>query len=165
LGVQNLIKIEQIADRILETVVTVLFFAILGLTIILVIMRYGFNAAIIGGNEAMEYMFIYTTAIGAAVSLGKGEHINISFFLDRWKGRLRKAINIVNYMLIAFINAVMIKYSFGWIQSAGGFESPVLRIPNWLVQISVPIGCGLAVLYCLNHVVIEILNYKSSAEE
>ncbi|KPJ78093.1 MAG: hypothetical protein AMJ54_05205 [Deltaproteobacteria bacterium SG8_13] len=162
---QDLMKIEQFANRILEFLVTALFFAILVLTIILVILRYGFNAAIIGGNEAMEYMFIYTTAIGAAVSLGKGEHIKISFLLDRWKRPLRNAINIVNYVLIAFINTVMIKYSFGWIRSAGGFESPVLRIPNWIVQVSVPIGCGLAVLYCLNHVCIEIRNCRSSAKD
>lgn len=164
-GVQKLIRIEQFANRVLETLVTALFFTILGLTIILVVMRYGFNAAIIGGNEAMEYMFIYTTAIGAAVSLGKGEHIKISFFLDLWRGRLRKVINITNYLLIAFINAVMIKYSFGWIQSAGGFESPVLRIPNWLVQVSVPVGCTLAVLYCLNHVCIEMITFGSSAKK
>jgi TRAP-type C4-dicarboxylate transport system permease small subunit len=160
---KKLIKIEQVASRILEVLVTALFSAILGLTITLVIMRYGFNAAIIGGNEAMEYMFIYTTAIGAAVSLGKGEHINISFILDRFKGRAQRAVHITNYLLIAFINAVMIKYSLGWIESAGGFESPVLRIPNWMVQISVPIGCGLAVLYCLNHVLIELTNCRSSA--
>jgi TRAP-type C4-dicarboxylate transport system permease small subunit len=163
--VQQLIKIERFANRVLETLVTALFFAILSLTVVLVIMRYGFNAAIIGGNEAMEYMFIYTTAIGAAVSIGKGEHISITFLLDRFTGRLRRAINIFNYLLIAFINIVMIGYSIGWIQSAGHFESPVLRIPNWMVQVSVPIGAGLAAAYCLNHVLLEILNWNTLSEE
>ena len=40
-----------------------------------------------------------------------------------------------NYLLIAFINAVMIYYSAAWIRSAGYFESPVLRLPNWMVQV------------------------------
>lgn len=162
---QHLIKIERFANRVLETLVTALFFAILSITIVLVIMRYGFNTAIIGGNEAMEYMFIYTTAIGAAVSIGKGEHISITFVLDRFTGRLRRAIDIINSLLIAFINIVMIRYSIGWIQSAGYFESPVLRIPNWMVQVSVPIGAGLAAAYCLNHVLMEILKRICLAEE
>ena len=46
--------------------VTLMFFGILSLTILLVVMRYGFNSSIMGANEAMEYLFIYTTALGAA---------------------------------------------------------------------------------------------------
>jgi TRAP-type C4-dicarboxylate transport system permease small subunit len=137
-------------------IITLFFFIILSITITLVIMRYGFNAAIIGGNEAMNYLFIYTTALGAAVSIGNGEHIKITYFVDKLKARSRKLSNIVNYLLVAFINGVMIWYSLPWVRSTGYFESPVLRIPNWIVQISVPMGCSLVVLYCLNHIILEI---------
>ena len=143
-------------------IVTFFFFSILSITITLVIMRYGFNAAIIGGNEAMNYLFIYTTALGAAVSIGSNEHIKITFLVDKLKARSRKVFNIMNYLLIAFINGVMIWYSLPWIRSTGYFESPVLRIPNWTVQISVPIGCSLVILYCLNHILLEIFNGKPS---
>ena len=136
-------------------IITCLFFVILSITITLVVMRYGFNSAIIGSNEAINYLFIYTTALGAAVSIGKIEHIRISFFIDKLKQKHRRYINILNYFLIAFINAVMIKYSLPWIKSAGYFESPVLRVPNWTVQVSVPIGCSLVILYCLNHIILE----------
>lgn len=152
---QRLIEWEKRFDRVLETLVTLMFFCILSLTILLVVMRYGFNSSIIGGNEAMEYLFIYTTALGAAVSVGKGDHIRISLLVDHLKGFPRRCINIVCYLLIAFINGVMIYFSLPWIRSAGYFESPVLRIPNWVVQVSVPIGCSLVILYCLNHVVLE----------
>ena len=147
--------IEQFVTRLLEVIVTLLFFVILCITITLVVMRYGFNSAIIGGNEAINYLFIYTTALGVAVSIGKVEHIRISFFIDKLKQTHRKYINIFNYIMIAFINAVMIHYSLPWIKSAGYFESPVLRIPNWTVQVSVPIGCSLVILYCLNHLILE----------
>ena len=143
--VQRLTAWEKQLDRLLETVVTLMFFSILVLTILLVVMRYGFNSSIIGGNEAMEYLFIYTTALGAAVSVGKGTHIRISFMVDKLKGGPKRWIDTVNYLLIAFINAVMIYYSAPWIRSAGYFESPVLRIPNWMVQASVPLGCGLVI--------------------
>lgn len=153
--VQRLMAWEKRLDRILETLVTLMFFSILSLTILLVVMRYGFNSSITGGNEAMNYLFIYTTALGAAVSVGQGTHIRISFLVDQMKGWTRCWINMVNYLLIAFINAVMIYFSLPWIRSAGYFESPVLRIPNWIVQLSVPLGCGLVILYCLNHLVQE----------
>ena len=152
---RHLVKWEKRLDRMLETLVTLMFLSILSLTILLVIMRYGFNSSIIGGNEAMEYLFIYTTALGAAVSVGKGTHIRISVLVDQLKGLPRRCIDTAGYLLIAFINAVMIYFSLPWIRSAGYFESPVLRIPNWMVQVSVPLGCTLVILYCLNHVVLE----------
>ena len=153
-------RIEQFVTRLLEVIITFLFFVILSITITLVVMRYGFNSAIIGGNEAINYLFIYTTALGVAVSIGKVEHIRISFFIDKLNQKHRRYIDIVNYILIGFINAVMIHYSLPWIRSAGYFESPVLRIPNWIVQISVPIGCSLVILYCLNHIILESLRGK-----
>ena len=143
---------------------TLFFFCILCTTIILVIMRYGFNTSIVGGNEAMNYLFIYTTALGVAVSVSKNEHIKISFLVDQLRGRLRRMVHIVNYLLIGFINGVMIWYSIPWIKSAGLFQSPVLRLPNWMIQISVPLGSFLVILYCLNHVLLEILQWNQDPE-
>jgi TRAP-type C4-dicarboxylate transport system permease small subunit len=158
--VKRLHRLEQTISRLLEVIITVFFFLILMITITLVILRYGFNAAIIGGNEAMNYLFIYTTALGAVISVGSGEHIKISYFINKLQRRSRKITNIINYSLIAFINGVMVLYSLPWIVSTGSFESPVLRIPSWIVQISIPIGCSLVVIYCLNHIIYEIFNYK-----
>ena len=159
---KRLIHIERIVSRVLESAVTIFFFVILSLTIILVVLRYGFNSTIIGGNEAMEYLFIYTTALGAAVSVGREEHIKISFFKDKLRGGYHKGVTIFNMLLIGFINAVMVWYSLPWIRSAGYFESPVLRIPNSIVQTSIPAGCTLVILYCINHIVLELFNLKSS---
>ena len=147
----------KIATDTLEWLVTLCFFVILMLTIILVILRYGFNEAIIGGNELVEYLFIYTTAIGAAAALGRREHIKITWFIDKLSPVFRKVVDTVGFLLIALINAVMIYYSIPWIRTVGGFESPVLRLPNRLIQIIIPIGCGLVILYCLYHILIVVV--------
>lgn len=141
-------KIEHIVSRILERVVTLFFFVILVVTILLVILRYVFNASIIGGNELIEYLFIYTTAIGAVVAIGKREHIRINFFVDKLKQPWKASAETLSRILIAFINVVIFSLSFTWIRKVGYSESPVMRIPMWTVQVSVPIGCALAVLYC-----------------
>jgi TRAP-type C4-dicarboxylate transport system permease small subunit len=119
------------------------------ITVTLVILRYAFNSSIIGANELITYLFIYTTAIGAAVSIGKRGHINISYFLDKLPFRVRKMIDIIGLLLVAFINVIMVVYSLPWIARVGSDESPVMRLPLWTVKISVPFGCTLAVLYSL----------------
>ena len=153
-------RFQRILLIMLHGIITGFFSIILMLTILLVILRYGFNTAIIGGNEAVEYLFIYTTAIGAAVALGKREHIKITYFVDKLPLAVKGVVNVLDLILIGFINGVMIWYSIPWIKSVGSFESPVLRIPNRIVQASVPIGCGLVILCCLCLMVIDIFEKK-----
>jgi TRAP-type C4-dicarboxylate transport system permease small subunit len=154
-----------ILSKVLEAAITIFFFVILALTIVLVILRYGFNEAIIGGNEVMEYLFIYTTAIGAAVALGRREHIKISWFVDKLSHNKRRIVDVIGFFSIAFINAVMIYYSVPWIRTVGSFESPVLRLPNRTIQIIIPIGCGLVILYCLYHILRAITGRRGTSEE
>ena len=161
-GIRNAVKI---ATHVLEWLVTLCFFVILMLTIILVILRYGFNEAIIGGSELVEYLFIYTTAFGAAAALGRREHIKITWFIDKLAPVYRKIADILGFLLIALINVVMIYYSIPWIRTVGSFESPVLRLPNRLIQISIPIGCGLVILYCLYHILIVIVEGNTGLEQ
>ena len=155
----------EMLSKVLEATITIFFFVILMLTIILVILRYGFNEAIIGGNEVMEHLFIYTTAIGAAVALGRREHIKITWFVDKLSHRSRRLVDVVGFLSIAFINVVMIYYSVPWIRKVGSFESPVLRLPNRTIQLIVPIGCGLVIIYCLYHILAAILGGSGTSEE
>ena len=150
-------RFQRILLVILDSVITFFFSVIFLLTVLLVVLRYVFNTAIIGGNEAMEYLFIYTTAIGAAAALGRREHIKITYFIDKLPPGVRSVVDVSNLILIGFINGTMIWYGIPWIKSVGAFKSPVLRIPNMIIQASIPIGCGLVILCCLCLIVTETL--------
>jgi len=141
-----------LAERVahfLEVVLGYLFLVITVATIVLVILRYFFSTTIVGGQEFVVFCFIYTTAIGAAVLMAKGEHIAVQVFLETLSPRSRRWLRRANYLLVALLNGVLIALSLPWIQSVGHFPSPVLRIPQGLVLLSLPIGCGLVVFYAL----------------
>jgi TRAP-type C4-dicarboxylate transport system permease small subunit len=59
----------------------------------------------------------------------------------------------------------MIYYSINWIQMVGSNESPVMRIPEWTFQISIPIGCGLVVFYCLVNIALTIVGKWPGTED
>lgn len=151
---KTLHRVENVLTSILEGLITLFFFIILTLTVLLMVLRYGFNSTIIGGNEAMEQLFIYTTAIGAAISVAHRGHIKITYFITKLPGLVRKIVDIVGLLLVAFLNGIMIWFGIPWIKSVGSFESPVLRIPNRFIQVSVPIGCSLVIVYCLYHILL-----------
>ncbi len=134
------------------------FFALIVLTTILqVVLRYGFNASVLGGNEAMEALFIYTTAIGAAAAVHRRQHIHINCVTKLMPVFIQRIGDVLVHLLIAFLNGAMIYYSMLWIGKVGGNESPVMRIPEWTMQISVPMGCSLVIVYCAVNITSTIL--------
>jgi TRAP-type C4-dicarboxylate transport system permease small subunit len=160
--------IRRVSERLgqaLEHLIAGFFFAILGLTVLLVTLRYVFNSGIAGGFELSVHLFIYTTAIGAAISVGRHQHIKIDYFVNRFlKARGRRIADIAVQVCIAGINGVMLYLSIPWIRQVGGFESPVLRLPEWMIKIAVPIGSGLAILFCILNIVRDLLGDVDAVE-
>ena len=141
---------------VLDGVIASFFALVILITIMQVILRYVFNDSILGGNEAMEALFIYTTAMGAAVAVRRRQHININFVVKLLPPALERLADMIVHVLIAFLNGVMIYYSINWISKVGINESPVLRIPEWIFQISIPISCSFVIFYCLVIIVLDI---------
>jgi TRAP-type C4-dicarboxylate transport system permease small subunit len=142
-------KLEAILNRVLESIATLCFLAILTIVITLVVLRYVFNSSITGANELVTVLFVYSTAIGAAVAVGKREHITISVVTERLPRGLRRVIDALGLLLVASLNGVLVWYSIDWIGTTGNFLMPSTELPRIVAQISIPLGSGLAVLYCV----------------
>lgn len=135
--------------NILEWLITSFLIIIFLLTVVLVVLRYLFNSSIIGGNEFTTFLFIYTTAIGAAVAIPRNRHIRIDYFINKLGGWMRVVIEVLVYLCIAAINAIMMIYSLDWIEKVGSDLSQSLGIPLGIVKVSVPVGCFLALVFSL----------------
>jgi TRAP-type C4-dicarboxylate transport system permease small subunit len=158
-----MVKTEKLISRILIGFIAFCLFCIVLLIMTLVVLRYGFNSTIIGANEFVVILFIYTSAIGAAVVIGQREHIEISYFIDKLPSSMRRIIDIINLLLIACLNGVMIWYGIRWINITGNYLTAVLRIQQMYAQIIVPVGCSIAMLYCLYHVFLAIYPRKTES--
>jgi TRAP-type C4-dicarboxylate transport system permease small subunit len=139
---------ERLA-RALEVLLGYVFLVITLAVVVLVVLRYFFHTTIIGGQEFTIFCFIFTSAVGAAVLLYKGEHISIRLLVDRLPSRARRWMRRINHLEVAGLNGLVVILSIPWIRSVGHFPSPVLRIPQGIVLLSVPVGCGLVTLYAL----------------
>lgn len=156
----RLIDIDKQLSRILEGLLMGLFVIFLILVCLLVIMRYGFSASIIGGNEFVTIAFLFTSAIGGAVAITRHEHIAITFFIDQLPHFLKMAVYLLGLILVAVVNGVMIYYSVSWIEQAGHFPWEPLGVPQGYVHASIPIGCGLAILFCLIKIVLTLSGHE-----
>ena len=142
-------NLEATLNRVLEGITTLCLLAILVIVITLVVLRYVFNSSITGANELITVFFVYSTAIGAAVAVGKREHITIPAIVERLPRGYRRVIDALGLLLVAALNGVLVWYSIVWIGTTGDFLMPSTELPRIVAQLSIPLGSGLAVLYCL----------------
>ena len=157
-------RFETLVTRLIEGLLTVTFMAISVLVVVLVVLRYVFNTTIVGGNEVTVMLFIFTTALGAAVDVARGKHIIVDTFVNLLPAAVRHWLDVVNLAIIATLNAFLLNYSIDWIAAVGGSENPVVHIPEGVVQIAMPIGCALTILFCATRIVSSLAG-KSAAEQ
>lgn len=155
-------RLETLIQHGLERLLTMTFMVIFVLVVLLVVLRYVFNSTIVGGNEATVMLFIWTTALGAAVDVARGKHIIVDAFVNYLPTHLRRWLDAVNLSIIGLLNAYLLKYGIDWLSSVGGSEHPVLHVPEAVVEIALPIGCGMTILFCITRIV-SILTAKPAA--
>ena len=144
----SLEKTEKLLTRLLEGIASLCLLAILVLIVILVTLRYVFNEGIVGANEFATILFVYTTAIGSAVAIGRREHISVDYLVEKLRPGSRRWADVGTLVLVAVINGVLLWQSFQWISITGSYIMPATLLPRVVVQVSVPIGCSLAIFYC-----------------
>jgi len=132
-----------------EAVICLCFLSFFLMVILQVGLRYLFNSSITGANEIITILFVYTTAIGAALAVGKRDNIAINILVERMPMRMAKRMAMLQLVLVGGINFALFCFSFPWISQTGDNLMPTIGIARAVVQLSIPMGCGLAVLFCV----------------
>ena len=121
---------------------------VFAVTFVLVFLRYVFNQSITGANEIVTILFIYTTALGAAISIGRNEHIGIDFFVNLLPKKFYKPIRGLQVFLMFALHLILFIYCLEWVEKAGGYLMPATGLPRIVAIASIPIGCIFCILFC-----------------
>ena len=159
-----ILRVETGLVRLLECLLSITFMGIFALVVLLVVMRYLFNSTVVGGNEATVMLFIYTTALGAAVDVARGKHIIVDTFVNYLPPVARYWLDIFNLVIVGVLNGFLMKYGIDWVTAVGTSEHPVLHIPEGIVQIALPIGCALTILFCFTRIVVMLVSNPNRCE-
>ena len=121
---------------------------VIAITFVLVFLRYVFNQSITGANEIVTILFIYTTAIGAAISIGENEHIGIDVFVNLLPKNFYKTIRILQVFLMFVLHLILFIYCLEWVEKAGGYLMPATGLPRIVAIASIPLSCIFCILFC-----------------
>ena len=123
-----------------------------GIIVILVMMRYLLQAGLVGANELATVLFVHLSAIGAAVAIGREEHIRLDLVHRKLGVRGKRFSEIASLMVVGGLNLVLAERSLAWIAVTGHTVMPATQAPRVLAQVAVPVGCALAAIYCCTRI-------------
>lgn len=145
----------------IQSAVGVIFLSIFFIAIIIQIFSRYLGISIIWTGEVANYSFIWAVFMGAAVMVNRREHFNFDFLLNKFTGKSRIYLSIINDLILILFNIAIFYYG---IQAVGNFwdykwvSLPSLKMSY--VWISVPIMGLTMVIYSLSHLVNHIKSLK-----
>nr|WP_281497161.1 TRAP transporter small permease [Ornithinimicrobium sp. F0845] len=102
-------------------------------------------------EEAVIYLIIYSTFIGAVITLRHNEHVSVDilgvFFKDRgkkWLALVAGVVTIIYLLIMGYLGWQLLFEPF-----SRTTVTPVLKLPLWVVELAVPIGMTLMLLRAL----------------
>lgn len=110
-----------------------------------VIMRYVFGQTIFWSEEAVIFLVIFSTFIGAVITLRHNEHVNVDIIPAILGERGKWVLALIGTSLLTVYCAIIGAYA--WIlildPAARNTITPSLKLPLWVVELAVPIGLTL----------------------
>lgn len=142
-------------DQILAWIENFLAAATLGaasaLAIVAVILRYVFDYVIFWSGEAVIYLIIFSTFIGAVITLRHNEHVSVDILPLLLGGRGKKALTVLGSLMIVVYCGIIGFYAWILVTEPGirNTTTAALDLPLWLVYLALPIGLTLMLLRSL----------------
>ncbi len=123
-----------------------------------VILRYGLNSSSTWIEEAVRFVIIWITFIGAAVCFRRSSHMGIDLIFTFVKGRVKKSVELFILAASIFSMVCMLVYGIQLVifTKASGQITPSLEISLYWIYMGIPLGAALSLFELLQLLVVKI---------
>lgn len=134
-------KALSLLDQLEEKMVVFGFVVLIFIVFLQVIMRYVIGSSLVWSAEISRYIFIFLTWIGASIAVKDEKHISVNILFEIFPG-LKQYFGVISTLLclavtlFLFINGTELVM----LLKTRTALSPALRIPMWIIYISIPLG-------------------------
>lgn len=139
-----------IIDRTLEflemTIIAGSVIIMAALMVTHVLGRMLFEMGVPGRTEVTEILLVLITFVGVSYAVRRARHISMSAFYDQLRGMARKALIIFISLVTGGLLLYMAWEAAGYVETTYQRQrsTSALRIPLWMIYLSMPIGFTLA---------------------
>lgn len=129
--------------RLEETLAAIAIGLLALITFANVLVRYATDFSFAFTEEFSVFLMLFMAFVGGSSVMAKNGHLNITYFVDRFSLKTRKAIRLVATGLAALTFLLLVYFGGKMAYDEYRFEvtSPGLGIPTWIYTVWVPILC------------------------
>ncbi|MFC5590076.1 TRAP transporter small permease [Sporosarcina soli] len=158
-------RFKKTLDKVLSDVCVGLLAFMTLITIYQITMRYVFNSPSTISEDILSYSFVWVSLLGTALVFGQKDHMRLSFFSDKVKGRGQIALSIFSELLILTIAISVFLVGGKAVMGVGALQiSPTLYISMDWIYIILPISGILILIYSLINIIQSIQEFNESGK-
>lgn len=158
-------KTCDLLEKVVTIVLIVLGTAMVGVGVMQVVWRYVLEKSLPWSEELLRYMFIWLVLIGISIGIRYKKHVAIDVLQDSLHGMSKLILQLAIGCCCLAMYGLLIKFGGDFVLSTLKMNSSALRIPMWYVNISMPIGGLLAMIFQLEYMLELVRDYRLSLKE
>ncbi len=136
-------------DRAVLLSIVILSVPLVIIILYAVFMRYVINAAPTWSEEIARYLMVWMSLLATSAAMRRGQHIGLTFVVEKAGPRLRKVLNLLAYALVLLFFSVLMVKGIDMTFFVSQQRSPSVNIPMWIPYLSVPVAGFLMVIQTL----------------
>ncbi len=140
---------SEFLDRIVLFFIALLSVPLVMIVLYAVFMRYVLNSAPTWSEEIARYLMVWMSLMAISAAMRRGQHIGLTFVIEKTGPRLRKFIDLLAYALILLFFVVLLVKGIDMTIFVAPQRSPSVNIPMWIPYLSVPVAGFLMVIQTL----------------
>lgn len=120
------------------------------------ILRFVFNESLVWASEAVTFLVVWSSFIGAVIALRNDEHVGMDVIKHLLRRGGERLVGVIGGLLVVlYCGAIgLIAWTLVMESAEFGIDSPTLHLPMWLVQLAVPLGLTLMLFRALERLVL-----------
>lgn len=134
-------------------------------TIVQVILRYGFRHGLVMLEELEWHLYSFAFMIGLSYALITDSHVRVDVITSRFSRRTREMIDVIGHIFLLIPFLVVLIY-YGWEFAHSSFvlsekSGTPLGLPfRWIIKSVIPISCVLLLIAAVSRIIRSIAVIK-----
>jgi TRAP-type C4-dicarboxylate transport system permease small subunit len=145
-------RTSTIINRLAETALLVIISVMACVVFAEVLFRYALMLPLFWTEEFARYCLVWSSLLGAGVALKRGEHIAVTFFVDRIPGGMAPQAALLVSIFIALFLIVILWGGVHLVILTRHQLSPAMRIPMAWPYLAIPISSLIMLLHELTFI-------------
>ena len=145
-------QISNLINRLTEIILVIVLTAMAVAVFLQVIFRYVLNFPLFWTEEFARYCLVWSSLLGSAVAVKRGQHIAVTILLERFPPTLRRMINVMALISVAVILTIILWGGIQLVAITRAQISPALRVSMSVPYLAVPVGAALMLLHTIGFI-------------